>query len=198
MNGTSSDIYLASSSPRRAELLMQIEVGFEVVRFAIDETPASDESPKEYVARMALEKAREGYRLTQGSDDLKLPVLAADTIVVCDGKIFGKPESQEHAYEMLRSLSAKTHQVMSAVTLIFGDDVQSILSSTNVSFRDIDDLEIQAYWQSEEPKGKAGGYAIQGLGAVFVSQIEGSYSGVVGLPLNEVSALLSSVGIHCL
>ena len=191
-------IYLASSSPRRAELLKQIGIRFEVIRFAVDETPGINETAECYVSRMAAEKAREGFRIVKASTKTPLPVLAADTIVVAGGEILCKPESQQHGLEMLGQLSGSNHQVMTAVAIASNGSVDTILVKTNVVFRTIEQEEMAAYWASGEPLDKAGGYAIQGLGAVFVSRIEGSYSGVVGLPLEETAKLLKSVGVHCL
>ncbi|MDF1644488.1 MAG: Maf family protein [Pseudomonadales bacterium] len=191
-------IYLASSSPRRAELLQQIGIRFEVIRFSIDETPVNSETVECYATRMAAEKAREGFRLIEATAKAPLPVLAADTIVFAGDEIFCKPESQQHGLEMLGKLSGSTHQVITAVALASKERVETILVKTDVIFRTIEQGEMMAYWGSGEPLDKAGGYAIQGLGAVFVSRIEGSYSGVVGLPLEETARLLKSAGIHCL
>ena len=193
-----TSIYLASSSPRRAELLTQIGIRFEVIRFSIDETPGRDETPEQYVTRMSVEKAKEGFRLAGGLSQSALPVLAADTIVVAGDQILGKPDSEQQGLAMLRCLSGSSHRVITAVTLQGKTGVETVSSDTQVEFRTLKDAEIKAYWESGEPRDKAGGYAIQGLGSIFVSHIKGSYSGVVGLPLNETARLLESAGIHCL
>jgi len=182
-------LVLASASPRRRELLQQIGVSFIVRAVDIDETPKENELAEDYVVRVAAEKSA-------ACRDQQLPVLAADTSVVINGVILGKPENQQHAKLMLCSLSGKTHQVYSAVSLRSpsGKHYQA-MSQTTVTFRKISEAEIQAYWQTGEPEGKAGGYAIQGLASVFVESISGSFSGVVGLPLFETAELLSQQGI---
>jgi len=198
MNSQQTSLYLASSSPRRAELLTQIDVCFEVLQCSIDETTETSETPIQYVTRMAMQKAREGFRVMTQLSKSPLPVLAADTIVVVNEKILGKPETEEQAADMLRQLSGTTHNVMTAVTVMSDQGVETVMSDTQVMFREISEAEATAYWQTNEPCDKAGGYGIQGLGAIFVARIEGSYSGVVGLPLTETAGLLESVGIRCL
>lgn len=188
---SASDLILASASPRRSELLEQIGVRFTVLAADIDESRLDNESPEDYVLRLALEKSRAGFSL----QDRALPSLGADTIVVCDRQIFGKPRDQEDAAAMLMALSGRAHKVMSAVALSQGPRYSSCLTKTLVRFRTISQSECQTYWQTGEPQGKAGGYAIQGRGAVFVEHIEGSYSGVVGLPLSETAELLSEFAI---
>jgi len=185
-------IYLASNSPRRRELLAQIGVGFRVVAVSLDETPWPGEDAESYVRRVALEKARAGRDLVAGRSP-RLPVLAADTAVVIDGRVLGKPRDREGALAMLRLLSGRTHQVLSAVALVDREEALA-LSESQVRFRPIGDAEAQAYWQTGEPADKAGGYAIQGLGALFVEHLSGSYSGVMGLPLFETAALLEAAG----
>ena len=180
-------IYLASKSPRRRELLEQIDVEFEVIDVEIDESWDGKELPEDYVRRVALEKARAGKKL---KDDL--PVLAADTAVVLDGHILGKAETKDEAIAMLERLSGKTHEVLSAVTVISKQE-HSRFNISKVTFKDLDRQEIEDYCNSEEPIGKAGGYAIQGKAAVFIERLEGSYSGVMGLPLFETQQLLSSI-----
>ena len=180
-------IYLASKSPRRRELLEQIGVEFEVIDVEIDESWDGKELPEDYVRRVALEKARAGKKL---KDDL--PVLAADTAVVLDGHILGKAETKDEAIAMLERLSGKTHEVLSAVTVISKQE-HSRFNISKVTFKDLDRQEIEDYCNSEEPIGKAGGYAIQGKAAVFIERLEGSYSGVMGLPLFETQQLLSSI-----
>ncbi len=190
---TDKRIYLASQSPRRAELLEQIGVRFEVVNIDVDETTEAGEAAENYVLRLAMAKAHAGWQYLKRNDLPLKPVLGADTSVVLGARIMGKPRDQEHAMEMLDLLSGHTHQVMSAVCFCYGDFQHSALSVTAVSFRDISKQELIDYWHSGEPLGKAGAYAIQGLGAVFVERIEGSYSGVVGLPLLETHQLLLQI-----
>lgn len=182
-------LYLASQSPRRRELLQQIGVPHQVINVSVHEAPLPAESPAAYVTRLAQEKALAGIAaLAQG--ELSLPVLGADTIVVCEGAILEKPGDAEQAARMLRQLSGATHQVMTAVALATAERCRVEMSVTDVVFRVLDEVEIAAYWRTGEPCDKAGGYAIQGLGAVFVQQIRGSYSNVVGLPLEQVVVLL--------
>ena len=185
------DIVLASASPRRAELLSQIGVHFVVAPADIDESQRDGEVPADYVIRMAVEKAQAGLKQQEGD----LPVLGADTAVVWNNQVFGKPRDRAHAAGMLLALSADSHDVLSAVALACGDKCAVLLSQTKVDFRAISDDERDKYWQTGEPLGKAGGYAIQGLGAVFVAQLKGSYSGVVGLPIAETEILLKQFSI---
>ena len=186
-------LYLASGSPRRRELLAQIGVPFSVVSAPIDETPLPNESAPAYVERLARAKAAAGLACLEGP----AVVLGADTAVVLDGRILGKPESREDALAMLADLSGREHQVLTAVALTDGQRVQSLSVTSHVRFRAISDDEAQRYWASGEPADKAGGYAIQGLGAVFVTGLSGSYSAVVGLPLSETADLLGQFGIAC-
>ena len=187
-------IVLASASPRRQELLAQIGVRFHHHFTEIDERRLDNEAPEEYVRRMALEKARAVRRLRGGET---LPVLGADTAVVIDGQTLGKPDDLAHARSMLARLSGREHEVLSAVALV-GRREAFRLSRSRVWFRDIGAEEIDAYWRSGEPRDKAGAYAIQGLGAVFIERLEGSYSGVMGLPLYETALLLQEFGIQVL
>lgn len=184
-------LILASASPRRRELLQQLGVSFIVAPVNIDEYPDKSEQPDQFVMRMASEKARAGM-MQAGGDGL---VLGADTIVVLEGKIFGKPRNRDHAFDMLSLLSGRTHEVMSAVSLQ-GEKQWQRLSISRVTFRKISDTEKRNYWLSGEPSDKAGGYAIQGMGAIFVEWLEGSYSGVMGLPLFETTGLLAEAGIN--
>ena len=187
-------IVLASNSPRRCELLNQIGVRFRVHAVDIDESPLLNESPLKYVKRIAAEKSAACTDLLKTSE----PVLAADTCVVLNSIIMGKPKDQADALSMLLMLSNKTHQVYSAVSLRVNDEHHEVVSITDVTFRTLSDAEILAYWQTGEPLDKAGAYAIQGLGALFVQQIQGSFSGVVGLPLFETAQLLQQQGIWIL
>lgn len=186
-------LHLASGSPRRRELLAQIGVPFTVVSAPIDETPQVGEAAQAYVERLAQAKAVAGFNLL----DAPGVVLGADTAVVLDGQILGKPENREHALAMLGDLSKREHQVLTAVAVTDGTRSLSLCVATKVRLRTISFDEACRYWDSGEPLDKAGGYAIQGLGAVFVSAIEGSYSAVVGLPLSETAELLEQFGIPC-
>lgn len=181
-------LYLASQSPRRAELLSQIGVSFSIVQASIDETPLEDESASSYVARMATEKSVAGYTSTNEG-----VVLGSDTTVVLDGHILGKPETREDAMAMLSNLSGQTHQVMTAVCLTNKEQQLLTTSITDVRFRELTAREIRAYCDTDEPMDKAGAYGIQGKGAIFVEHISGSYSGVVGLPLTETYLLLQQM-----
>ncbi len=189
----SEQLILASASPRRRELLDQIGVTYIVHPVDIDETPKDREAAKDYVSRVAAEKSAACVSEVTHF----LPVLAADTSVVIDGQILGKPKNREHGMTMLNQLSGKTHSVYSAIS--FRSHCKNkhfqALSKTEVRFRNISPEEIQSYWDTGEPEGKAGAYAIQGLASVFVESIKGSFSGVVGLPLFETAELLSKQGI---
>ena len=185
-------VCLASRSPRRRELLQQIAVNFRVVDVDIDERRLAGETAARYVARVALDKARAGRLVSD-----ELPVLGADTAVVCGDEVLGKPADRADAARMLQLLSGRTHQVLTAVALAGGDEAVNV-NSSSVTFRTLTEGEPAAYWATGEPADKAGGYAIQGLAAMFISRIEGSYSGVMGLPLYETAALLQSAGIELL
>jgi septum formation protein len=183
-------IVLASASPRRRELLLQLGVPHEVMAVDADETPHAGESAVQLVTRLARAKAEAGLRRSTAA----LPVLGSDTAVVVDGVIFGKPADQDDAQRMLAALSGRTHQVMTAVALVDDEgQVLEALSQTDVTMRNISPAEAVAYWETGEPAGKAGGYAIQGRGALFIERISGSYSGVMGLPLYETAQLLQSL-----
>ena len=186
-------IYLASQSPRRRELLDQIGVSYQVVSVDVEEQRQAGESPGDYVCRLAREKAQAGLQMYADR-----PTLGADTIVVLGGQVFEKPRSEQEATDMLMALSGNTHEVMTAVNMSHSQQSETIVSVTSVTFRTISDAEARAYWLTGEPKDKAGGYGIQGLGSVFVSQIRGSYSCIVGLPLFETSALLARFGLDLL
>jgi septum formation protein len=183
---------LASASPRRRELLAQIGVPHLVVPAQLDEGREPQESPPQYVLRLARAKALEVWR-RQAS----LPVLAADTAVVVDGVIFGKPRDREDALAMLAALAGRSHEVLSAVALSTERGVDSALSASTVRLRALTAAERESYWESGEPRDKAGGYAIQGRGAIFIESLAGSYSGVMGLPLYETAALLRAAGVPC-
>jgi septum formation protein len=195
MGETNPQLYLASKSPRRRELLDQLGLRYAVVAAEVDEAPWPEERPEDYVMRLAIDKAGAARGLTAGA--ARPPLLAADTAVAIDGQILGKPSRAEEAAMMLRRLSGRTHRVLSAVA-VAGREQRSALSVSEVSFRPIDAAEIRAYWRTGEPLDKAGGYAIQGLGALFVRELRGSYSGVMGLPLYETSILLAAEGVEIL
>ena len=189
-------ICLASQSPRRAELLRQLGLEFEVLDVSVDETPQAGEAVEACVARLArakLEAARR--RLGRGSST---PILVADTAVALEQAIFGKPRDRNEAVEMLARLSGRSHRVLSALAVWGAGALHTALSVSQVTFRAINTDEAAAYWETGEPQGKAGGYAIQGRGAVFVERLEGSYSGVMGLPLYETAQLLRAAGIRIL
>jgi septum formation protein len=185
-------LILASASPRRRELLDQIGVAYDVRPADVHEEPMPGESPETYVRRVAADKSLAA--LADGGR----PVLAADTEVVLDGEIFGKPRDFAHAAEMLGRLSGREHRVLSAVSLRLGADHWEALCVSTVAFRVLTAAEIAAYWASGEPAGKAGAYAVQGRGAAFIRHLSGSYSGVMGLPLFETAELLARVGIELL
>jgi septum formation protein len=181
---------LASVSPRRRELLGQIGVAHVVSGADIDETVREGESPAEYVVRMACAKAR-----AVRARGTHLPVLAADTTVVIDGLILGKPRDRAEGLAMLSRLSGRTHQVLTAVALATDAGVGFRLSTSEVRLRAVTLEECAAYWETGEPRDKAGGYAIQGRGALFIEHLSGSYSGVMGLPLYETGQLLAAAGV---
>ncbi|MBF8745590.1 septum formation inhibitor Maf [Pseudomonas putida] len=186
-------LYLASGSPRRRELLTQIGVPFSVVTAPIDESPLPDEAVTEYALRLARAKAAAGFARLSGPG----VVLAADTVVVAKGQMLGKPRDQAHALAMLADLSDGQHQVLTAVAVTDGQRCLDVCVATDVHFRAIGHDEALRYWATGEPLDKAGGYAIQGLGAVFVKSLTGSYSTVVGLPLFETAQLLAQFSIAC-
>lgn len=182
-------IYLASRSPRRCQLLRQIGVEYELLDVDMDESWNGIETAGDYVCRIASEKAAAGKQQIVDS----IPVLAADTAVVLNGTILGKAETPAMARNMLRQLSGKRHQVLSAVTVIAGGQSHTLLNENNVTFASLSGPGIDQYCQAGEPIGKAGGYAIQGRAAIFIERLEGSYSGVMGLPLYETNQLLMSL-----
>jgi septum formation protein len=185
-------LYLASASPRRQELLEQIGVDYQVIAQDIKEDIKRGEAPEEFVIRMALEKSRAA--LGALGKDQRFAVIGADTAVVIDGKVLGKPKDKQDGMHMLELLSGREHYVLSAVALVTEIE-KSRLSVSKVRFRKIQEKERDAYWETGEPSGKAGGYAIQGMAAVFIEHLEGSYSGVMGLPLFETAELLQESGV---
>jgi len=189
-------IYLASRSPRRRDLLNQLGVAFESLDPEVDESPLAGETPEMLVQRLAASKAEAGRtRLAERSEHV---VLGADTIVVLDGAILGKPRDAAHARELLMRLSGRCHQVLSAVALAGAGGTRIRLSESRVCFRPLTRAECAAYAATAEPLDKAGGYGIQGRAAAFVSDLQGSYSGVVGLPLYETAQLLTEAGVELL
>ena len=203
---TDKRIYLASRSPRRRELLKQIGVSFELLllredaRRGVDvvETRLAGESPSDYAVRIARAKAAGATtRVVQRRLQL-YPVLAADTTVVLDDEVIGKPRDAGHAAQVLATLAGREHRVITAVAVSMGDQVESSVSTSSVEFRALSAAEIQGYIASGEPFEKAGAYAIQGRAAAFVTRIDGSYSGIMGLPLAETAELLRKVGIDVL
>jgi len=185
-------LYLASASPRRRQLLEQLKVSFEVQVADVDETAWPGESPADYVSRLARTKTESvAHKLGQPA----ARVLAADTAVVLGGTILGKPRDREDALAMLARLSGCEHVVLSAIALWHDGKLDTALSSSEVRFRTIAAAEAAAYWETGEPADKAGGYGIQGLGGIFVERLQGSYSGVMGLPLFETAELLRRAGM---
>lgn len=182
------DIILASASPRRAELLDQIGINYHVQAVDIDESAHKRETPNDLVLRLAKEKS-------QAVSHATLPVLGSDTIGIINGEVLTKPENYTHAKLMLQKLSGQWHEIYTAIAITQADKTQTILCKSRVLFRELTHSEIKAYWHTGEPCDKAGAYAIQGLAASFIKRIEGSYSGIMGLPLYETSQLLGQFGI---
>lgn len=187
----SPQLYLASGSPRRRELLAQLGLRFAVLEVDVPERQEADEPPAGFARRVALAKARAGR---EQSPDPRLPVLGADTVVVVAGRTLGKPRDRADALGMLECLSDRTHEVLTAVALV-GAGERVCVSTSRVTVRATTAAEREAYWATGEPRDKAGGYAIQGRAAVFVSALEGSYSGVMGLPLFETAEMLREEGV---
>lgn len=188
-------LYLASASPRRRELLAQIGVSFTTHVVPIDETPQPGEAPAAYVERLALAKAQAALGTLDDRHDAV--VLGSDTAVVLDGRILGKPVDREDALATLAALSGREHQVLTAVALVSDARAEARVVASTVRFKALDRTQLEAYWATGEPRDKAGSYGIQGLAAVFVSQMQGSYSAVVGLPLCETAELLAQFAIPC-
>ena len=193
----SSRVWLASTSPRRRELLTQIGIPFTVVQASVDESRLSGETPQAYVKRLSVAKACAGEVAVRANHMQPAPVIGADTSVVLGDTILGKPANQAEAVDMLLSLSGREHVVLTAVAVTEDGQHQARLSETRVRFREISVAEARAYWNTGEPRDKAGAYGIQGLGAVFVESISGSYSGVVGLPIFETTELLKLYKVVC-
>ncbi|WP_298441144.1 Maf family protein [uncultured Ferrimonas sp.] len=185
-----NSLYLASTSPRRQQLLAQLGYQFDLLSPQLDETPLPGEAAADLVLRLAQGKAQAGLALLAG--DAPVQVLGSDTIVVLDGQILGKPRDEADAKAMLRGLSGRRHQVMTAIAVATRSGCQRQLIHTEVEFCPLTEADIDAYWHSGEPADKAGSYGIQGLGGNFVVAINGSYSAVVGLPLVETKQLLNA------
>ncbi|MCC4117449.1 Maf family nucleotide pyrophosphatase [Aromatoleum toluclasticum] len=203
MSNLQARIYLASRSPRRRELLRQIGVHFDLLVFRgtergadadVDETPLPDENVEHYVERVALTKAQAGCRRLQWRTLPQHPVLSADTTLELDGEIIGKPADAADAAAILRRLSGRTHRVLTAVAISDGARTRSSISTSEVRFRALTDAEIRHYVASGEPMDKAGAYGIQGRAAIFIEEIRGSYTGIMGLPLYETAQLLDAFG----
>lgn len=201
---TDFQFFLASNSPRRAQILQQLGFRFEVYCCEIDETPLTNEKASDYVLRMAIEKnkaARQRWQYSKLSQNAPhfisaLPFLSADTAVILDNNILGKPQSETDAAKMLRALSGRTHQVITAVCLADEKQMKSAVQISQVMFKPLSEKEIQGYIATKEPMDKAGAYGIQQLGGAFVEHIEGSFSGVMGLPVFETVALLKAFGVE--
>jgi septum formation protein len=195
-------IYLASRSPRRRELLAQIGVRYQLLLFRerpdsgveVNEAPLEGEAPDVYVERMALAKAEAGWKRMMQRNLPQAPVLAADTTVALEGRIFGKPASRDEAASMLAALSSRSHEVLTAIVLQNGERTERALSRSEVRFKDLSAGEIRDYVATGEGDDKAGAYAIQGRAARFIAELRGSYSGVMGLPLFETAQLLDRLG----
>ena len=184
-------LYLASQSPRRRELLARLGLEVQILRTDVDEQRMAGEAPDVYVQRLAIAKARQANKQRSGP---AAPVLGADTVVVAGDRVLGKPASQDDAVEMLGALSGRSHWVHTGVSVVSAAHQAVTISSTEVWFREIPLAERLEYWATGEPADKAGGYAIQGLGALFTTEIRGSYTGVMGLPLYETARLLQEFG----
>lgn len=192
---SSFQVYLASTSPRRRDLLAQLGVRYHALQIEVDETLHASEPPEVYVMRLACAKAWAGWRHVH---DPAYPVLGADTSVVLDGAVLGKPRDRAHGLEMLEQLSGRSHQVLTAIALVDGVREAMRLSVSTVVFRATTAAERDAYWMTGEPLGKAGGYAVQGRAAIFIAHLTGSFSGVMGLPLYETAQVLNEFGVAVL
>jgi septum formation protein len=192
---TSLKLILASQSPRRRELLLQLGYEFTVQVSDIDETVKKDETPHDYVLRLAKQKAQHVLKLLSKTDKECSYVLGSDTCVVFNGQILGKPDNEDACVSTLSLLSNNQHQVLTAIALASQNDIQGQVVNTDVTFKSLSKAEIQAYWLTGEPQDKAGSYGIQGIAGQFVKTINGSYSAVVGLPLYETAQLLTTVGL---
>ena len=192
---THARICLASASPRRQELLRQIGIAFEVVVPDVHEMRAAHESPLQYVQRVARDQARAGMDLMERQGQTPLPVLAADTEVVLDGEVLGKPRDRDAGMALLHRLAGRTHEVITGICLLHAGTAHEAVSTSRVTFGPLTDAQIMRYWETGEPADKAGGYGIQGMAAGFITHLDGSYSGVMGLPLYELAMTLRKTGI---
>ncbi|MBJ6610201.1 MAG: septum formation inhibitor Maf [Candidatus Thiothrix moscowensis] len=195
---TELQLVLASASPRRRELLEQIGIHFLVQTADVDETPLAGESAVALVERLAANKAETVRNRRKVAGETDLPVLGSDTLGILDGELLVKPGGYADAQQMLRKMSGRQHEILTAVALATHEGIRVAVSRSVVRFRSVSDEEILAYWRTGEPHDKAGAYAIQGRGAIFVEKLEGSYSGVMGLPLFETAQLLTAAGIAVL
>ncbi|MDO4697131.1 MAG: Maf family protein [Pasteurellaceae bacterium] len=191
-------IYLASASPRRWQLLEQLGLELFPLNSEIDETPLPNEDAKSYCLRLAVAKNQQAQGVRSSQQSAKLPILTADTTVSIDGLILGKPENELHAYQMLKQLSGRTHQVFTAVCVSWEQQQLACVQTSEVTFKPLSDEEIWAYIATQEPMDKAGAYGIQGIGGTFVRHLSGSFTGVMGLPLYETADLLTQIGIELL
>jgi septum formation protein len=187
-------IYLASASPRRQELLRQAGIAFEALPSGVGEVREPHERPEDYVLRVALDKARAVAARVQREGRAPRPVLGADTEVVLGDEVFGKPRDRERGLAMLRRLAGCTHEVLTGLALVGPGGERTALSRSRVTFGPMTEAEILGYWDSGEPADKAGAYAVQGRAALYIARIEGSYSGIMGLPLHELGLLLDLSG----
>lgn len=190
------NLILASGSPRRKLLLEQLGIGFEIDPPDVDESVVMGEAPEVYVTRLSTKKAK---AVAEKQDkDSEAVILAADTTVVLQGNILGKPESKEHGLQMLSDLSGTRHDVLTGVSIFSGSRTETFWVRTEVTFRQLGEKEIAWYWETGEPQDKAGSYGLQGAGAAFVETLTGSYSNVIGLPLSETVLILRDFSIECL
>lgn len=189
-------VCLASASPRRQQLLQQVGIDFEVMVPEIDETPHDNEDAETFVVRIAREKAEQVAARRISGNMPQLPVLAADTAVVLDNRILGKPRDRQDAIAMLTDLAGRTHVVLTAVTILYKDRADSLVQKSEVKFAPLNRQQIEAYWQTGEPADKAGAYGIQGRAAAFISHLQGSYTGVMGLPLFETCQMLERIAAN--
>jgi len=188
-------VVLASASPRRRELLERLGLRVRSLAADIDETPGEGEAPEALVQRLAVAKAQAVAAQLRAARNDHPPVLGSDTEVVLEGRVFGKPADRDDALAMLARLSGRVHEVLTAVAVVTATDVQVVLSRSRVEFREIPRAEAEAYWATGEPRDKAGAYGIQGVGGIFAVRLDGSFSGVMGLPLAETELLLRDAGV---
>lgn len=186
-----TSVYLASASPRRLELLKQIGMDVTVITPSVIEVPQPSEPPLDYAKRLARSKAEAGW--SHPLRNKMMPVIGADTIVVCDNEVLGKPENKEHGMAMLSRLSGRTHEVITAIAIVYGEKIKQCYVQSEVTFATLTRTQIEDYWHTGEACDKAGAYAIQGRAAAFISYLKGSYSSVVGLPLFETVQLLREI-----